>query len=216
MGQDRVSEATIRLADERDLEAMLAISLITHREHADIFPHVFPQSDETGTAPHLRQAVLGIVDGFPLKLARAQVAQIGNQVVGFIAYAAVIHPFGEKRHAITGHVADISVAPEHRGHGLGTRLLAEAIADMKAHKINSIAAEIRIGNTASERAFTAAGFLPINRAYRLVLSDPVEGPMPAPPAKPAWLRARSAVKDILAFIGLLAISSALAVLIFKS
>lgn len=68
---------------------------------------------------------------------------------------------GVVRFAIDAETATISVvvAPEHRGGGIGTRLIAAGCARLAAELgARSVEAWIRPGNDASEAAFRAAGF----------------------------------------------------------
>jgi spore coat polysaccharide biosynthesis protein SpsF len=58
----------------------------------------------------------------------------------------------------TGTVS-IAVAPEHRGHGLGTELLRELVRALRAdEQVHTLVAEIHRDNVASQRAFARAGF----------------------------------------------------------
>lgn len=63
----------------------------------------------------------------------------------------------------------VSVAPDHRGTGIGSRLIAVAC----VNETGPIVAEIKPENIASQKAFVAAGFVPTGateRALRFVLA----------------------------------------------
>lgn len=86
---------------------------------------------------------------------------------------------GMVRFDISGDLAEISVAlaPEARGQRLATPLLRAAIAALHAQRPVAILAEVRPENTASRRAFLAAGFReeqPVDGILRFRLSAPEE------------------------------------------
>lgn len=86
---------------------------------------------------------------------------------------------GMVRFDISGDLAEISVAlaPEARGQRLATPLLRAAIAALHAQRPVAILAEVRPENTASRRAFLAAGFReeqPVDGILRFRLSAPKE------------------------------------------
>lgn len=67
---------------------------------------------------------------------------------------------GVVRFDVSGDHAEISLnlAPEARGHGLSVPLLKAAIDAFLSQTSAAIVAELRSDNTASRRAFEAAGF----------------------------------------------------------
>ncbi|QYK51256.1 MAG: ribosomal protein S18-alanine N-acetyltransferase [Anaerolineales bacterium] len=56
------------------------------------------------------------------------------------------------------HIANIAVAPAHRRHGLGRRLLAHALAAGAALGAESAALEVRASNLAAQQLYAEFGF----------------------------------------------------------
>jgi RimJ/RimL family protein N-acetyltransferase len=91
---------------------------------------------ETLTLP-TRRLFIGLLDGQPIGQVRLDLTGSGQAEVG------------------------ISVAPERRGQGLGSRLLAaglEAGRRDRAFGVERFVARVRVGNEASMRLFERAGF----------------------------------------------------------
>ncbi len=92
-------------------------------------------------------------------------ALVDGQRAAFLRFQRIPHP-----HGLAGNSIEISinVAPERRGRGLGTRILAAALIDLKARGIDSVYAEVRRENAASRKAFATAGFAVLGEAGKHV------------------------------------------------
>lgn len=92
-------------------------------------------------------------------------ALVDGQRAAFLRFQRTTHPLG-----YAGRVIEISinVAPEWRGQGLGSRILAAALADLRRCGVDSVYAEVRRENAASLKSFTAAGFTSLGDADKLV------------------------------------------------
>lgn len=77
---------------------------------------------------------------------------------GFLRFRPAPHPGGG-----AGRCTDISInlAPEVRGRGWGTAILKAAAGYLRAEGVKTVLAEVRRENTASARAFEAAGYRPL-------------------------------------------------------
>jgi HAD superfamily hydrolase (TIGR01509 family) len=75
--------------------------------------------------------------------------------VGFLRFQPVKHP-----RDLAGRSVDVSIniAPDARGQRLGTQVLRQALDYLRGAGIDSVYAEVRRENTASLKAFEAAGF----------------------------------------------------------
>ncbi len=72
-------------------------------------------------------------------------------------------PIGMARVDVTDGIGEVStaLAPEHRGRGLGTRVLATLVAEsLSDQQVVALRASIHPSNEGSLRAFTRAGFVP--------------------------------------------------------
>lgn len=56
------------------------------------------------------------------------------------------------------HINNLAVHPDHRGRGLGTRLLARVLAEADALGAPNVTLEVRRSNSAAQRLYANAGF----------------------------------------------------------
>ncbi|MGC8751000.1 N-acetyltransferase family protein [Hydrotalea sp.] len=82
------------------------------------------------------------------------VAMENNKVIGWAALSPV------SNRCVYSGVAEVSVyiAPEHRGKGVGKKLLQQLITDSEAHGIWTLQAGIFAENTASAKLHESVGF----------------------------------------------------------
>jgi ribosomal protein S18 acetylase RimI-like enzyme len=76
-----------------------------------------------------------------------------GKVVGFV--------LGAKSYEIlqdTGHLEWVAVAPEHRGDGLGGRLIEAFVGALRSHGPSDVVADVSSVNDASQALFRRAGF----------------------------------------------------------
>ncbi len=94
-----------------------------------------------------------------------RVADLDGSVAGYVIARIV---------ARQGEIANIAVAPEHRGTGLGGQLLDAAVAAAEAAACEAVWLEVRESNTAARRLYASRGFALIGRRrryYRLPVED---------------------------------------------
>jgi N-acetylneuraminate synthase len=85
-------------------------------------------------------------------------ALAAGEPVAFLRFRPDRHPRG-----LAGHTVDLSiiVAPGARGRGTGKAVLRAIHGHLAAQGVDSVVAEVRVGNAASLAAFSAAGFTPL-------------------------------------------------------
>lgn len=66
----------------------------------------------------------------------------------------------------TGHITTIGVAPEHRRHGLGYRLLQKAETAYKRRNVRLMRLEVRTANTGAQQLYARAGYVVMQRLAR--------------------------------------------------
>jgi ribosomal protein S18 acetylase RimI-like enzyme len=71
------------------------------------------------------------------------------------------------RHGI-GSVQNLGVTPEHRGRGLGTRLLAAALAGFHRHRLARASLEVTAQNEGALRLYQRLGFRKTRTVYKAV------------------------------------------------
>jgi len=62
-----------------------------------------------------------------------------------------------------GHITTVGVAPEHRRRGLGEKLLDHLNGQLAARGVGSVVLEVRVGNIAAQRLYSACGFTVVQR-----------------------------------------------------
>lgn len=82
------------------------------------------------------------------------VAEATGEVVGYVV-ADTVPNHGRD----LGHVKDIAVAPEHRGNGVGSTLLARALAALEASGVVSTKLEVRASNERAIELYRRFGFV---------------------------------------------------------
>jgi ribosomal-protein-alanine N-acetyltransferase len=131
-------EIDVRQVDRADLLDVLRIERTA-------FPQPWPYS-----------AFEGFVDepGF-------LVAVAGGRVVGYVV-ADVMPNFGRD----IGHVKDLAVAPDARGHGVGRTLLERALSTIALDGASVVKLEVRESNDPARSLYRDVGFEPLRRISR--------------------------------------------------
>ncbi len=94
------------------------------------------------------------------------VAETGGDIVGFVCVLArvVADDIDEDRYEYA-YVSDLVVAPDHRGAGVGSALLAEAETFARAHGAKWLRIGVLAGNEGAIKLYRRAGF--VDRAVQL-------------------------------------------------
>jgi len=84
----------------------------------------------------------------------AQVAAVGNRVIGYICsnYAAD-----------EGHILNLAVHPDFRGRGIAKRLVKEILAELKENACRFLYLEVRASNNIAREFYEGLGFEVIGR-----------------------------------------------------
>lgn len=146
----------VRVAARADVAAIHALI----REHG---PSPWNYLAEPALSEHLR----AIGDGVA-----AVLASLDETLVAVVTYAdsddfACYQVAGRER-ARHGHIGEVVVHRDHRGSGLGARLLKEAIAQLRARGLREIYAERHEENQGSAGMMRKAGFAVVDTYH-----DPV-------------------------------------------
>lgn len=81
----------------------------------------------------------------------------GSVVVGYVAAWFIMDE---------GEIANLAVAPEARGHGIGALLLDSAIAAARARGVSAVYLEVRDSNVPARRLYASRGFTEVGRRRR--------------------------------------------------
>lgn len=133
-------EVTIREGEAADAPALLALIDTLNAEEPDGRPC---------TLDHVNTVLLG-----PRRDVLLRVAELGGEVVGYVTAL----PAHETSLAVTGlHVADLFVAPAHRGRRIGRALIAAIAAEAQARGGNYVWWTARPDNAAGRRFYEGLG-----------------------------------------------------------
>lgn len=124
---------------------------------------------------HAIELQLGLIDGFDWKRRKARdlavdidrdnaglfVADIGGQPVGFIST-------WQDMEAGIGHIPNLAVASEHRGKGIGRKLIEAAIERFQKSGLAAAKIETLLQNKRANALYTSEGFVEVARQLHLV------------------------------------------------
>lgn len=152
---------TVRPARPADAESISALTAAVQALHAAARPDLFrPVSPDT-FPPATVRALMAEPDRLFL------VAEVASRDAGGRA-TAVGHAYAEVQrrpatpltHPLTRlYVHQMAVAAEHRGHGVGTRLLAALGEAARERGIGALALDVWAFNAAARRMYKRAGFV---------------------------------------------------------
>ncbi len=194
-------------ARPEDLDAVIAISAITHREHQDRLPEAFPVGLDNELNGFFREHFASRKNGGPYPMTRLIVSREGEKIVGHTFLRVQRFDRQTEHHDIVGTVMDISILPDYRQRGIGTRLIEEARAAMREMGATRVDAHIWRGNHASAATFARQGFEPLYGLYVQRLSDPLSGrvnPDGGRALRPSRALIWSLVLNVLLLLGLIA------------
>lgn len=171
-----MSDVIIRPCVEDDIEALAEISRITYNEHATRNKNDFPHDQENTSAAYLWASVTEAAgDANSQALYTTLAAEVSSKIVGFVCFSIYPAAFGKERQLLIAYITDISIHPDHRGKGIGKKLMAEMKSFCEGLGVTNISAFIWQGNTASEALFKAAGFDEKGKSVDLRLAEPKPG-----------------------------------------
>ncbi len=67
-----------------------------------------------------------------------------------------------------GSIQNVGIVPEYRGRGLGTALIAQALAGFRMHSLNKAYLEVTSQNEAAIRLYRRLGFTKTRTLYKVV------------------------------------------------
>jgi ribosomal protein S18 acetylase RimI-like enzyme len=145
--------ASIRRATLRDITAIGRLGALLVREHHDFDPQRFIPAT-SGTAQGYG-AFLGTQLDEPNVV--ILVAERGGEVIGYTYGGMEGYDYMALR-APAGALYDIVVDPDHRGQGIGRRLLDATLAVLKERGAPRVVLSTATKNTPAQRLFDGAGF----------------------------------------------------------
>jgi ribosomal-protein-alanine N-acetyltransferase len=139
-----VDKIVIQKMDEEDLEEVVRLEKICFSD---------PWSKEA------------FMEELRLKLAIPLVVKLGEKVVG---YTCLWHLDAQLE------VANFAVSPDHRGKGIGERIMKKILLEAKERGCKSIILSVRESNLPAIKLYTKFGFVEVGRRkkyYRLPTED---------------------------------------------
>ena len=101
------------------------------------------------------------------------VAEVGGQYAGFLYWFVNEEPWFDPRVGRYAHITEVQVLENHRGQGIGRRLLAYALGCLKESDIEVVYIDTREDNEVARRLYESAGFRPFSRTvhYKAVVEE---------------------------------------------
>jgi N-acetylneuraminate synthase len=93
---------------------------------------------------------------------------LNGERVAFLRFNRISHPAKNNEKCCE---IGINVAPQRRGKGVGTKSLELALAWLAQQGYNAVYAEVKKGNSVSQKAFLQAGFVPLEDGVKQVFSS---------------------------------------------
>lgn len=150
-----MSRLVVAPAGAGDMAAVLALNDVVQRLHAERRPDLYRLDAD----PDGRHAILE--NARTDARWRLWVAHAAGTVAGYLS-TELIERVGTalKRAHTEGHLHHLCVDPAWRRQGIGTRLVAQATADLRAAGADRITVAYWLFNDPARRTFEAAGFRP--------------------------------------------------------
>jgi len=158
---DRETLVLIREMRQADREAVIELLWQLNRLEAELQLDLSLVPDRDTS----REAAIACFDRDCERAARRKgalmVAERGGAVVGFLCWLVeAAEPFVRPELRCYGYVADLVVASEERGSGIGTRLLVEAERLTRERGLGRLAIGVLGGNDGAARLYRRFGFQP--------------------------------------------------------
>jgi len=158
-GSGAVSGPAIRRARPEDLSAIGAIERLSFTD---------PWSEEAFEVAlrrrEVRFTVAEVPSGGLVDEGGTGALDGERRVVGFLLAWFI---------ADEGEIANVAVHPDWRGHGVGSALLDDVLADARAGPVTAVYLEVRASNNAAQALYASRGFQRVGRR-RGYYSNPVE------------------------------------------
>lgn len=155
-------EVTIRRGDRQHLDQLEPLWLAVHQQHQISMPNLGPYVDDSRTWSHRWALYASLFDRYDPCLL---LARVHDQLIGYgLAYAI---PAQDTWLADTwatgtviGEIESLSVLPNHRGRGVGTRLLNGLHRHLAEAGVRDIILGVLPGNTDAQRLYAHHGYTP--------------------------------------------------------
>ena len=99
-----------------------------------------------------------------------QVAEVGGEYAGFLYWFEGEKPWFDPDVGRYAHIEEVQVLQEHRGRGVGKRLLTTALNRLTASGVDAVYIETTEGNDVARRLYEGAGFHPVFRTIHYELA----------------------------------------------
>jgi ribosomal protein S18 acetylase RimI-like enzyme len=148
----------------------------------DVLQRLLVEAFEGVSIDHAIELQIGQIHGFDWKCRKGRdlavdldrdvdgllVAEIGGQPIGFIST-------WQDAEAGIGHIPNLAVAREHRGKGIGRKLIEAAIERFRSAGLVAAKIETLQQNTRAEGLYTSEGFVEVARQLHFVRDLRVAG-----------------------------------------
>lgn len=145
---------------------------------SEIDARVFPCLGDLEGCRRLMKEIRG-KSGF---LATATWLVVCNDAAGDLEWCGTIQGVVDRYGS--GSIQNIGVVPAHRGRGLGTSLIEQALAGFRGHGLRKATLEVTASNSRAVRLYQQLGFRKAKTVYKIVADEPAKA-MACSAAEPA-------------------------------
>ncbi len=154
-GGGPTADVSVRLAWADDAESIAGVQVRAWPElYAELLPAELLPTDVEAVAAQWRQVLSRPADARN----RALVALERNRVVGFVLTSPAVDPDCDP--VADGEVAEVTLDPEERAKGHGSRLLQAAVDTLAADRFTRAVTWVNVEDDALRTFFTEAGWAP--------------------------------------------------------
>jgi ribosomal protein S18 acetylase RimI-like enzyme len=157
-----MTEPTLRRGTRPDLPALESLWVSVHHRHAEAMPELAPYVSDAQTWA-VRRALYDELLGKPgtvLFLAEMDAVLIGYGLAHVIAVGDTWLPDTWATSPRIGEIESLSVLPEYRGRGVGTRLLEALERELDSDGVHDLVLGVLPGNAAAIRLYERRGYRP--------------------------------------------------------
>ena len=157
-----MTSADIRRGGPEDLRLLERLWVTVHRRHAESMPELAPYVDDATTWA-VRSALYAQLLAKPDTV--LLLASVGDEVVGYglahvmrtdDTWVADTWVTGDR----VGEIESLAVLPEHRGRGLGSRLMDGLEEELRRQGVTDLVLGLLPGNAPAARLYERRGYRP--------------------------------------------------------
>lgn len=157
-----MTDVSIVVGSVADIPRLEPLWVAVHHQHAKVMPHLAPYVSDEVTWTERAALYRSLFEKYPTHLL---LANQGDRLVGYgLAYAMPVAdwwlPDTWQSGDLIGEIESLSVLPDIRGHGVGTRLMTGLEEHLESLGVVDLVLGVLPGNTDARRLYERRGYQP--------------------------------------------------------